>query len=163
MHTQPPTPHDAPATRRPAARRRPLRALGALAVAGALALSACGDDDDDADPGQPVASGGFDAGAMADVPVPDAAQASGAASTSGSTTTQSYLVDGVDPQQLITTYQQLATTAGWTVQTAPAQSDTDWSMTLTKDSDTLQVTTAPAGDEDQSDQTELSLQLTAGS
>ena len=66
------------------------------------------------------------------VPVPDDAESTGPASSSGGSTTQSYLVDGVTPEQLINDYQQLATGAGWAVETAPAQSDTDWSLTLTK-------------------------------
>ena len=156
--------HSNSATPRPtAARRRPRRALGATAVAVALALSAaaCGDDDDDANPGQPVATGGFQSSALADVPVPDDAQPTGTPSTSGNATTESFLVEGVSPEQLINDYQQLATEAGWVVETAPAQSDTDWSMTLTKDSSTLQVSTAPGTDAEQSDQSQLSLMLTS--
>jgi hypothetical protein len=144
-------------------RRRRLRAVAAVAVAASLAFSACGDDDDDADPGQPVASGGFAPGDMSDVPVPNAAESTGPASSSGGSTTQSFLVDGVTPEQLINDYQQLATGAGWAVETAPAQSDTDWSLTLTKDQSTLQVSTSPANDDDESDQTELALILTGSS
>jgi len=146
-------------------RRRRLRAVAAVAavvVAASLAFAACGDDDD-ADPGQPVASGGFAPGDMSDVPVPDAAESTGPASSSGGSTTQSFLVDGVTPEQLINDYQQLATGAGWAVETAPAQSDTDWSLTLTKDQSTLQVSTSPANDDDESDQTELALILTGSS
>jgi len=51
-------------------------------------------------------------------------------------------------------------TLGRTVETAPAQSDTDWSLTLTKGDATLQATTSPANDDQESDQTELSLILT---
>jgi hypothetical protein len=142
-------------------RRRPLRAFGVVAVAASLAFSACGDDDDGADPGQPVASGGFQSGSLADVPVPDDATSTGAASTSGDSTTESFLVEGVTPEQLIGDYQTLAEGAGWAVQTAAAQSGTDWSLVLTKDSSTLQVTTAPANDDEQSDQTELALILTS--
>jgi hypothetical protein len=162
MHTDTPTPHAAsPAHRRAsAARRRPLRAVAAIVVTASLAFAACGDDDDDADPGQPVASGGFAPGDMSDVPVPNDAESSGPASSSGGSTTQSYLVDGVSPEQLINDYQQLATGAGWVVQTAAAQSDTDWSLTRTKGTASLAVTTSPANDDQESDQTELSLILT---
>ena len=144
-------------------RRRRLRAVSAVVVAASLAFAACGDDDDDADPGQPVASGGFAPGDMSDVPVPNAAESTGPASSSGGSTTQSFLVDGVTPEQLINDYQQLATGAGWAVETAPAQSDTDWSLTLTKDQSTLQVSTSPANDDAESDQTELALILTGSS
>jgi hypothetical protein len=156
MHTESPA-------RASSARRRPLRAVAAVVVAASLAFAACGDDDDDADPGQPVASGGFAPADMSDVPVPNDAESSGPASSSGGSTTQSYLVDGVSPEQLINDYQQLATGAGWAVETAPAQSDTDWSLTLTKGDATLQATTAPASDDNESDQTELSLILTGSS
>jgi hypothetical protein len=139
------------------ARRRPLRAAAVVVVAASLTLAACGDDDDDADPGQPVASGGFAPGDMSSVPVPDDATASGSASSSGGSTTQSYLVDGVTPEQLINDYQQLATGQGWEVESAPTQSDTDWALTLTKGGQTLAVTTSPADDDAESDQTELSL------
>jgi hypothetical protein len=154
MHTESPTPGPASA-----ARRRPLLAVAAVVVATSLAFAACGDDDD-ADPGQPVASGGFTPSDMSDVPVPNDAESTGPASSSGGSTTQSYLVEGVSPEQLINDYQQLATGAGWAVETAPAQSDTDWSLTLTKGDATLQATTSPANDDEQSDQTELSLILT---
>ena len=97
---------------------------------------------------------------MSSVPVPEDATASGAASSSGGSTTQSYLVDGVTPEQLINDYQQLATGQGWQVESAPAQSDTDWALTLTKDGQTLAVTTSPADDDAESDQTELSLIVT---
>jgi len=154
MHNESPAPRPAPT-----ARRRRLRAVAAVVVATCLAVGACGDDDD-ADPAQPAASGGFAPGDMSDVPVPNDAEKSGAASSSGGSTTQSFVVDGVSPEQLINDYQQLATGAGWTVETAPAQSDTDWSLTLTKGDATLQATTSPANDDQESDQTELSLILT---
>ncbi len=162
MHTESPAPLVSPSARRSAspARRRPLRAVAAILVVGSLAFAACGDDDDDADPGQPVASGGFAPGDMSDVPVPNDAESSGPASSSGGSTTQSYLVDGVSAEQLIKDYQQLATGAGWVVQTAAAQSDTDWSVTLTKGNASLLATTSPADDDAESDQTELSLILT---
>jgi hypothetical protein len=158
MHTEPPAPHVSGT-----ARRRRLRAVAAVVIAASLAVAACGGDDDDVDPGQPVASGGFAPGDMSDVPVPNDAESTGPASSSGGSTTQSYLVDGVTPEQLINDYQQLATGAGWAVATAPAQSDTDWSLTLTKGQSTLQVSTSPATDDSESDQTELALILTGSS
>ena len=116
MHTESPTPRPASS-----ARRRPLRAVAALVVATSLAFAACGDDDD-ADPGQPVASGGFAPGDMSDVPVPNDAESTGPASSSGGSTTQSYLVEGVSPEQLINDYQQLATGAVSTAHPAPVAS-----------------------------------------
>jgi hypothetical protein len=140
-----------------------LRAVAAVVVAASLAFAACSDDDDDADPGEPVASGGFAPGDMSNVPVPADATPSGGASSSGSSTTQSYLVDGVTAEQLINDYQSLATGQGWEVESGPTQSDTDWALTLTKDGQTLAVTTSPADDDAESDQTELSLIVTGSS
>ena len=137
--------------------RQIARAITALTLCG-IALTAC--NDGGVDPAQPDPTGGFQSGALTGVPVPDFAVASGAPVTSGNTTTQSYLIDGVSPQQLITDEQNLTEHAGWTTQTAAARNDTDWTLTMFKGDTTLVVATSPAATGNQSEQTQLSLEIT---
>lgn len=150
-----------------------------------LSLAACGDETDEGaeadegveqiDPGEPTADGGFAPENAPEeepssglstmegaAPIPESAVASGDATTDGAITTQSFLVEGVTPEELINDYQTLAEGAGWEAAGAPeATGTTDWALTMTNGSDSLSVTTAPAGGEDTSD-TELSLQVIAG-
>jgi hypothetical protein len=161
--------------------RRRGRRFAALVLCLAIPLAACASDDDGvgADAGQPQAGGGFAdnnapaangespgnsspaaKGLDSAVPVPNDATSSGAATTVGTTTTQSFLVDGVTAQQMIGDYQTLAEGSGWTAQAAPTQAGSDWTLTMTNGTKTLVVTATPANDNNQSDQTELSLQVT---
>lgn len=163
-----------------ASRQRRSPRVGSLVLVAALTLGACGDEPDESggeiNPGEPNADGGF---APEDAPeeepasgpstmegaapIPDNAVPSGDAETDGGVTTQSYLVDGVTPEQLINDYQVLAESAGWVAEGAPeATGTTDWSLTMTNGSDVLVASTAPAGIAENPSETELSLQVTAG-
>ena len=75
------------------------------------------------------------------------------------TTTQSFELLDLSPGDAIEAYPPLAEASGWTTATGPsADGLTDYTLTMTKDNQSLLITTAPA---DTDGDTELSLEITA--
>ena len=97
---------------------------------------------------------------MSIVPVPNDAERIGPASSSGGSTTQSYLVDGVTPEQLINDYQQLATGAGMAGRVGAGAVGHRLGADADEGRPDPAVTTSPADDDNESDQTELALIVT---
>lgn len=138
--------------------------VAVLSIATTGLATACGDDsatiNSAPDAAAPQRAGGFETDAMANVPTPPDGHADSQPTAAGSTTTQSFQVPGA-AADVINSYRTLATGAGWKVISAPTSEGTsDWSMTLTRDSQTLLVTAAPAGDG--ANTAELSLEVSGG-
>ena len=161
--TKHPLPHHPSSSRPPRHTSQRLALVGALAFG--LSLTACsgGSDAATSTPDDPAVFGAQDSPALAaaDVgaaPVPVEAVPYGNAEVDGATTTQSFALLDVTPQQAITDYQQQAEAAGWNTSSGPAlEGTTDWSLDLVKDQAFIHATSAP----DQNGATELSIQITA--
>ncbi|MDE0804090.1 MAG: hypothetical protein OSA99_12290 [Acidimicrobiales bacterium] len=131
-------------------RTRPKYALrrSGLALAAALSLTAigCGDDDGTAATGaQPDAvSGEFQSDALADIPIPGAAQAINAPSENDGAVAQSYEIPGRTPAQVLDEFTTDLAGAGWTLAVEPEQVGTtgvngEW----TKDGEVLEISATP--------------------
>lgn len=107
---------------RPGARRHgPGRALRA-AAAGilAVALVGCGDTDgSDAGPSPDVAGTGLAPDDLGAIPRPGQAEPVNAATEQGGAIAQTFELPGQQPQQILATFAELLTDAGWTETRAP--------------------------------------------
>lgn len=105
-------------------------------------------------------------GDLAGAPEPVGGRASGPVAVDGSTTTQSFRIDGDDSELAISDYEELASGDGWVTTKGPAPTgDSDWSLTMVKDDTTLAVTASPFDGDigSEGDAVEISLEITTTS
>ena len=118
-------------------RYRRLALILSVVAASAMVLSSCGGRSS-------AASDRIEPSVLADVPLPGVATASGPPSVDGATTTRSFQVTGMTPEQAVDFYVNNGPAWGWTVDTAPHRTgSTDWQVVLSKKDQTLTVSTAP--------------------
>lgn len=126
------------------------RSVVALLAALALAASGCGDDDD-----APATSGetgaqpdavseDFQPDALADVPVPSAAQAINAPTEQDGVVAQSYEIPGRTPAQVLDEFTVDLADAGWTLAVEPEPvGSTGVNGEWTKDGEVLEISATP--------------------
>lgn len=134
-------------------RTRPKHILrrSGLALAAALSLAAvgCGDDDGTAATGatgaQPDAvSDEFRSDALADIPVPSAAQAINAPTENDGAVAQSYEIPGRTPAQVLDEFTTDLAGAGWTLAVEPEEvGATGVNGEWTKDGEVLEISATP--------------------
>ena len=126
-----------------------------------LALASCTSDAtapaDGPGEGQPGVAGDSPIDAeLADLPVPDAADAVGEETDRDGVQTQSYILTATQPEQVVDFYVDALPDLGWTMESQTAL-DEGIRATWTQDGDELLVTASPDGQD-----TSLNLQLSGG-
>lgn len=112
--------------------------LAVVLLAVATLVSACG--------GGPAtaAADRIEPSALGDVPIPADATPSGPPVADGATTTRSFEVTGMTPEQAVDFYVTGGPAQGWSVETEPHPTgSTDWQVVLAKGSRTLTASSAP--------------------